>query len=77
MLVASLHDAMLWEPGSVFLVTFLQVLQGSYLVFPKLCLLQAKQSSFLCSTRQHSAGCCTIICTTPCLSVALSRDYMS
>jgi len=42
MLVASLHDAMLWEPGSVFLVTFLQVLQGSYLVFPKLCLLQAK-----------------------------------
>jgi len=42
MLVASLHDAMLWEPGAVFLVTFLQVLQGSYLVFPKLCLLQAK-----------------------------------
>lgn len=40
MLIASPpHHAMLWEPGSVFLMTFLQVLQGSYLVFPKLCLL--------------------------------------
>lgn len=38
---------------------------------------KAKQSSFLCCTRQHPAGCCSIICTPPCLFVALSRDSMS
>lgn len=78
MFIASLpHHAMLWEPGSVFLMTFLQVLQGSYPVFPKLCLLLRLSKAFLCCTCQHPAGCCTIICTPPCLFVGLSRDYRS
>lgn len=70
------RHATLWEPGSVFLIAFLQVLEGCYFVSPKLCFLQAKQASFAQSvlTGHVLASWYLIICTIPCLSVARPRD---